>query len=94
MGGYGTWYTALRYPQMFAAIAPVCGGGMVWNAGVLDMPIWAFHGTEDAVVYPIETFNMIRKIRSGACENEVKMTMLDKVGHNAWEYAYQEELLL
>ncbi len=28
MGGFGTWYTAMAYPELFAAIAPCCGGGM------------------------------------------------------------------
>ena len=28
MGGYGTWYTAMAAPERFAAIAPVCGGGI------------------------------------------------------------------
>ena len=27
MGGYGTWETAIRHPDRFAAIAPICGGG-------------------------------------------------------------------
>ena len=27
MGGYGTWDLAIRYPNRFAAIAPICGGG-------------------------------------------------------------------
>lgn len=94
MGGYGTWYTALRYPQLFAAIAPVCGGGMVWRAGCLDMPIWAFHGTEDGTVYPSETINMINKIRTeGLNKNEVRMTLLDNVDHNAWDYTYGPELV-
>lgn len=93
MGGFGTWYTSIRYPKLFAAIAPVCGGGMVWNAGVLDMPVWAFHGTEDETVYPSETINMIHKIRAlGVNQNEVKMTLLDNVGHDAWVAAYQKEL--
>ena len=52
MGGYGTWYTAMARPDLFAAIAPVCGGGMAWNADVLTMPVWAFHGTADNVVVP------------------------------------------
>ena len=46
MGGFGTWYTAMAYPALFAAIAPCCGGGMAWNAPLLQMPIWAFHGLE------------------------------------------------
>ena len=93
MGGYGTWYTALRYPEMFAAIAPVCGGGMMWRADVLDMPVWAFHGTEDTVVYPTETENMIKAICCDTHKKDVKMTMFDGVGHNSWEYAYAPELI-
>jgi predicted peptidase len=27
MGGYGTWSLAARYPERWAAIVPVCGGG-------------------------------------------------------------------
>ena len=92
MGGYGTWYTALRYPDMFAAIAPVCGGGMVWRAGTLHMPIWAFHGTEDPTVSVSETINMVHKIRCVGENKEVKMTLLDGVKHDAWNYAYTPEL--
>lgn len=93
MGGYGTWYTALRYPDTFAAIAPICGGGMVWKAGVLHMPIWAFHGTEDPVVNVSETMNMIQKIRSLGENKNVKMTLLDGVKHNAWSHAYNPQLV-
>ena len=32
MGGYGTWTLACRYPERFAAIAPVCGGGLPFLA--------------------------------------------------------------
>lgn len=94
MGGYGTWYMALRYPQIFAAIAPVCGGGMPWKGVSLDMPIWAFHGSEDDTVDVSETMNMIHGVRKSASHNsEVKMTILDHVGHNAWDYAYTRDLL-
>lgn len=94
MGAYGTWLTAARHPDVFAAIAPVCGGGMVWTANLLKMPIWAFHGTEDNVVYPTESLNMIRKIRQCAKpEQDVRLTMLDGVAHNAWDYTFDEELL-
>ena len=93
MGGYGTWYTALRYPDLFAAIAPVCGGGMVWRAGTLHMPIWAFHGTEDPTVSVSETINMVRQIRNVGENKEVKMTLLDGVKHDAWNYAYHPELV-
>lgn len=95
MGGYGTWNIACRYPNLFAAIAPICGGGMVWKAPrVLDMPIWAWHGTEDSIVYPSETINMInaiRKVRTN--DSEIKMTLVDGVGHDVWHRAYKEELV-
>ena len=38
MGGFGTWYTAMAYPELFAAIAPCCGGGMAWKAIPLQPP--------------------------------------------------------
>lgn len=94
MGGYGTWYTALRYPDLFAAIVPICGGGMPWKADVLNMTIWAFHGTEDNVVLPSESMNMIQKVRQAKhTAQEVKLTMLDGVAHNAWDYVFDETLL-
>ena len=27
MGGYGTWELAVKHPERFAAVAPICGGG-------------------------------------------------------------------
>ena len=90
MGGFGTWYTANAYPDMFAAIAPCCGGGLPWNAGVLNMPVWAFHGVEDPTVSVTQSDEMVAQLKkSGA---EVKYTRLEGVGHNVWEYAYNKEL--
>ena len=93
MGGFGTWYTAMAKPRLFAAIAPVCGGGMSWNAGMLKkIPIWAFHGAEDKVVPPRNSDEMVEKLRSiGA---DITYTRVDGVAHNVWENAYTEELLL
>ncbi|MBQ7097034.1 MAG: prolyl oligopeptidase family serine peptidase [Clostridia bacterium] len=91
MGGFGTWYTAMARPDLFAAIAPVCGGGMAWNAGVLDMPVWAFHGAEDTVVSPFYSDRMVEKLKElGA---DVTYTRVDGVAHNVWENAYNKELL-
>lgn len=91
MGGYGTWFTAMARPDMFAAIAPVCGGGMAWNASVLKMPIWAFHGSIDDVVSPIHTEEMVFKLIE--LKADIKYSKLDGVGHPAWEFAYGKELM-
>lgn len=91
MGGFGTWFTATARPDLFAAIAPVCGGGMAWAAKNLTMPIWVFHGAEDKTVLPIYSDMMVEKLEAAGAD--VKYTRLDGVAHNVWEHAYGEELL-
>ncbi len=91
MGGFGTWYTAMARPDIFAAIAPVCGGGMPWNAAVYTMPIWAFHGTDDTVVKVFYSDDMVNKLKE--YNADVTYTRLDGVGHNVWEHTYDDELM-
>ena len=91
MGGFGTWFTAMAKPEIFAAIAPVCGGGMPWNAAVLTMPIWAFHGSVDTVVKPSYTEDMIEKVKT--YNEDVTYTCVEGVGHNVWDYTYDAELM-
>jgi len=87
MGGYGTWFYAMAYPEKFAAIAPVCGGGMPWNAQRLqNMPVWAFHGEEDNVVPFSESLNMVNALSE--LGSDVKFTSYPGVKHNSWENAY------
>ena len=91
MGGYGTWNMAMAYPKFFAAAAPCCGGGMAWNAGVLKMPIWTFHGLDDTVVNPFYTKDIASKLE-GKNPN-FKCTLYEGVGHNSWAKAFSPELL-
>lgn len=91
MGGYGTWFTAMAKPDLFAAIAPVCGGGMAWNAGVLNMPIWAFHGAEDTVVSPLQSDEMVAKLKE--LKADIKYSRIDGVEHDVWKNAYNGELM-
>lgn len=91
MGGYGTWYTAMAHSKLFAAIVPVCGGGMAWNAGALTMPVWAFHGVDDTAVSVTQSDEMVEKLRS--LGRDVKYSRFEGVGHNVWNYAYNEELI-
>lgn len=91
MGGFGTWYTAMAYPDYFAAIAPCCGGGMAWNAGVLKMPIWAFHGLEDTCVSPNHTIEMAEQLKN--TNPDFQCTLYEHAGHDSWVPAFTEELL-
>ncbi|MFC1553188.1 alpha/beta fold hydrolase [candidate division KSB1 bacterium] len=51
MGGYGSWYLASEKPEMFAAIAPIAGGGspLILN-NILHVPEIVVHGDADPTV--------------------------------------------
>ena len=91
MGGFGTWHTATAYPDLFAAIAPCCGGGVAWLAHLLKMPIWTFHGLNDTVVSPRQTTEMIDALKD--INPNLKYDLYEGVGHDSWVRAFSEETL-
>jgi len=87
MGGYGTWQLAMSMPEFFAAIAPICGGGMYWNASrLINVPVWAFHGANDDVVYPEESKKMVDAVNR--CGGKARLTIYPENDHNAWSDTY------
>jgi len=92
MGGFGTWAIASAYPERFAAIAPICGGGQPYIAGNLkNIPIWAFHGADDPVVPLVRSQEMVDAVnRAGG---NAKLTIYPGVGHNSWTEAYNNDEL-
>ncbi len=87
LGGYGTWDIASKYPERFAAIVPICGGGMPDVACKLkDMPIWAFHGAKDDIVQPWRSEKMVEAINK--CGGNAKLTIYPDGGHNVWSQTY------
>lgn len=93
MGGYGTWYLLTKYPDLFAAAVPICGGGDTHQVeNFKHVPIWNFHGTKDDAV-PVESSrNMIQALKDAG--GTPKYTEYKKVGHNSWVNAYSEAGLL
>ncbi len=91
MGGVGTWFTALAYPDLFAAIAPCCGLGMEWNASLLKMPIWTFHGLEDSVIPAKHTIDMVEALKP--LNPHLKYDLYEGVGHDSWNRAFSKETL-
>jgi predicted peptidase len=97
MGGYGTWHLAARYPDRFAAIAPVCGGGLKSlgfpeKARVLrGVPIWAFHGALDPIVPVEETQRLVDVLRANG--GDVRLTIYPDVGHDSWTRTYADPRL-
>ena len=87
MGGFGTWEMGISYPELFSAMAPICGGGMSWSCNRLkDIPIWAFHGDMDNVVPLKNSVEMVDAVNKAG--GSAKLTILHNVGHNSWEEAY------
>lgn len=92
MGGFGTWAMAAAYPERFAAIAPICGGGDPSAAGELkDLPIWVFHGAKDGVVPLEKSREMVDAIREAG--GNVKFTVYPDAGHDSWTVTYENPLL-
>jgi hypothetical protein len=90
MGGYGTWDLLARYPDMFAAAVPVCGGGDESMAAKMkDVPIWCFHGGADPTVPTQRSRDMIKAIKDAG--GNPKYTEYPGVGHNSWDKAYSDK---
>lgn len=87
MGGYGTWALAAKYPQKFAAIAPICGGGNPESAASMkSLPVWVFHGAKDPVVRIDQSQRMVDALK--AVGNPVKFTVYPDAGHDSWTETY------
>ena len=92
MGGYGTFFLASRFPERFAAIAPICGGGGWWMPGSLSqIPAWLFHGDADELVPLAESEIMVRRIKETG--GDIKLTVYPGVGHDSWTQTYNNPAL-
>ena len=98
MGGYGSWSLGTRYPERFAAMAPICGGGdqirvlltsKEKKAALASMGVWAFHGAKDPVVPLEESQRMTNALMRAGCK-DVKLTVYPEAGHDSWTQAYNE----
>ncbi len=96
MGGFGTWEFALRYPKRFAAIVPIAGGYRYQSNAIpenicdlKDLPVWVFHGAQDANVVPSQSEDMVEALR--ACGGNVRFTLYPDADHGAsWTSAYAD----
>jgi len=87
MGGFGTWELAKRFPEKFAAAAPICGGGSTKQIERLnDVPVWAFHGAKDDVVLLEESERMVEALSEVG--GNVKLTVYPDANHDSWTETY------
>jgi predicted peptidase len=93
MGGFGTYDAIERYPNLFAAAVPVCGGGDVSKAAsIARLPVWIFHGAEDPAVNPKYSLDMLEALtKAGAHPG---LTQYPETGHFSWLAAYSDALMM
>lgn len=89
MGAFGTFDALARYPDLFAAAVPVCGGGDTSKATIFaHVPIWIFHGAEDPAVDATLSLQMADALtKAGAHPG---LTIYPEVGHFSWLGAYAD----
>lgn len=91
MGGRCTWKQALAMPDTFAAIAVVCGRTNTYDfSGILDLPVWMFHGAGDSTV----AFSNVNRIVEEAYGQGVayfKVTVYPYLSHDTWTTVYARE---
>ena len=87
MGGFGTWAAAIEYPDVFAAIIPVCGGGDTSKVcAIKDVPVWVFHGAKDMVVPIQRSEEMVEALKK--CGGDPSFTVYPEAAHDSWTVTY------
>jgi len=86
-GAFGAWALAEQFPQRFAAVVPIAGGG---NRHYLSRTnekaaFWVFHGTDDDVV-PLSDAVVLYERLIGL-KRDVRLSVLEGVDHSAVEAA-------
>jgi len=105
MGGQGTWKVTEKYSDKVAAAVPICGANReLGNISVesdqfedatlmKDIPIWIYHDKEDNLVnISISQIRYENLIAAG--NNNVKFTISEGYGHNAWEVAQADAKMI
>jgi predicted peptidase len=92
MGGFGSWYLGALWPQRFAAVAPICGGGLMFHGfparvqRLKETPVWAFHGAKDDVVPLAESQRLVEALREYG--GKVQFTVYPDAAHDSWTETY------
>lgn len=89
MGGYGTWSALTNYPKLFAAAAPICGGGNPNKICVVkNTSIKAFHAKDDNVTPYSGSKNMVKALES--CNGKIELISYNSGGHGIWPSIFRD----
>lgn len=92
MGGFGTWHLAEQYPDRWAAIAPVCGGGNPYLARrITHLPVRIYHGKQDKRVPVGLSMQMAGVLKQ--LGGNVELLVYPDLGHFCWKRTYDNPQL-
>jgi predicted peptidase len=93
MGGFGAFGIAAVHPDLFAAVAPICGGGDPATLDALassQRPLWIIHGGRDRIVAPIESLRMANALLAKG-HRAARFTVHHDLDHDVWIRVYAGE---
>ncbi len=90
LGGYGAWDFVVRYPGLFAAALPVCGGVNPNKAeNAAKTPLWIFHGERDGNVPNAMDRAMVSRLWE--LNAPVRYMEYPDSGHAIWSRVYSDD---
>lgn len=101
-GGHGAFWFGAKHPEIWCAVAPICGfvdsnragdNADTIAKGLRGVPVWAFHGEADDVVPIGQSKKVIDAMTHMAATPAPKFTSYPGVNHGSWDKAYSESEL-
>lgn len=98
LGGHGAWSIGAAHPDVWCAIAPICGFADAVAgpaspdsiaAKLKDVPMWVFHGEDDDVVSPDHSKAVVAAMKAAGA-TDIRLTIYPGVNHGSWDKAYEE----
>jgi predicted peptidase len=92
MGGGATWEYGAAYAAKVAAIVPICGASSPdltrsKKIAAANLPVWAFHNTDDPTVTVANTNQYVENINAQKPGIPAIKTISATGGHDAWSKA-------
>jgi predicted peptidase len=89
MGGFGTFDAVERYPDLFAAAIPVCGGGDASKINTAaHIPMWICAGADDPTVNVQYSYDMVAELRKAGAHPG--FSIFPETGHLSWLSVYND----
>ncbi|MGI8601730.1 MAG: prolyl oligopeptidase family serine peptidase [Verrucomicrobiales bacterium] len=88
MGGFATWEMTAKYPDLFAAAIPICGGGNPKDAEkVKRIPFRVYHGAKDEAVPVHRSQQMVDALKKAGAR-DVEIEIFPDIAHESWTPVY------